>query len=131
MEKKEKKTILVVDDDKTILESLRIILQSEGYRVDTAETGREAIEKIRNQSYHLALLNIWLPDMKGTELLTTLQESFPEMVKIMLTGLPSDRAKEFLNLGADTYIVKPVDPDELLKVVKEKLKEQEEAKSVR
>ena len=119
--RKEKKSILVVDDDKDILESLRIILQSEGYRVDTAETGRETMEKTKTRFYHLALLNIWLPDMKDETLLMTLQESFPEMVKIMLTGLPPDRAREFLNLGADAYFIKPVDPDKLLKVVKEKL----------
>ena len=120
-----------MDDDKTVLESLRIILQWEGCSVDRVETGREALEKSKARSYHLALLNIWLPYMKGMKLLTTLQENFPEMVKIMLTGLPLDRAQEFLNLGADTYIVKPVDPDELLIVVKEKLKEQDEAKSAR
>ena len=123
---KEKKSILVVDDDRIILESLGIILQSEGYRVDTAETGRKAIEKAKAQFFHLALLNIRLPDMKGKELLTAMQENFPEMMKIMLTGLSREKAGEFLNLGADAYILKPVNPKELLKVVREKLRKQED-----
>lgn len=121
---KEKKHILIVDDDIVILESLRTILQSEGYNVDTVETGREAIEKSDNQLYHLALLNIWLPDMKNAKLLATLQENFPKMAKIMLTGLPSEKAEEFLNLGADAYITKPIGPKKLLKLVEEKLKKQ-------
>ena len=117
-----KKRILIVDDDKTILESLKNILQSEGYTVDTVETGREAIQKTQAQFYHLALLNIKLPDLKDTTLLVRLQRDFPEMVKIMLTGHTSDRMREFMRLGADAYITKPIHPEKLLKVVKEKLR---------
>jgi len=121
------KNILIVDDDKTVLESLRIILQSKGYSVDTAETGREGIEKSKARLYHLAVLNLKLPDMNGAKLLVTLHKNLPEMVKIIITGFSPDKAGEFLNLGADTYITKPVHPEELLKVVKEKLREREEA----
>jgi len=117
-----KKRILVVDDDRTILESLKSILQLEGYTVDTVETSREAIQKAQDQLYHLALLNIKLPDMKDTTLLVKLQRDFPDMVKIMLTGLSSDRTREFMSLGADAYITKPIHPKKLLKVVKEKLR---------
>ena len=126
----EKKSILVVDDDKDILESLKRILQSEGYSVDTAETWKEAIEKSKARFHHLALLNIKLPDVKGTKLLTAMHENFPKMVKIMLTGLPPTKAGEFLNLGAATYIVKPINPKKLLKIVREKLREEEEAECV-
>jgi len=111
-----------VDDDRTILESLKSILQLEGYTVDTVETSREAIQKAQDQLYHLALLNIKLPDMKDTTLLVKLQRDFPDMVKIMLTGLSSDRTREFMSLGADAYITKPIHPKKLLKVVKEKLR---------
>jgi len=128
---KEKKSILVVDDEKDILNSLKEILQSEGYSVDTAETGREAIEKSGANFYNLALLDIKLPDMEGTKLLTTMINNLPKMMKIMVTGYPSlENAVEALNLGADAYITKPVNPEELLKVVEEKLKEQEEAEKL-
>lgn len=123
---KEKKSILIVDDDKVILESLRTILEAEGYHVDIAETGRKAIEQSKACFYHLAVLNILLPDMKGTELLINLQETFPEMIKIMLSGLSLEKVEEFLKLSATTLIVKPIDPSKLLRIIREKLKEQEE-----
>ena len=123
----ESKRILIVDDEKDILQSMKEILELEGYTVDTAETGGEAIEKSKNQFYNLALLDIRLPDMEGTNLLTKLHGTMPRMMKIMVTGYPSvQNAVESLNLGADAYIMKPVKPKELLKTVEEKLKEQSE-----
>ncbi len=128
---KEKKSILIVDDDKAILKSLKDILESEGYSVDTAETGREAIKKSEAQFYNLALLDIKLPDMEGTKLLTKMHRATPRMMKIMVTGHASlENAVESLNLGADAYIVKPVNPENLLKVVEEKLREQKEAEKM-
>ena len=127
----EKKRILIVDDDKSLLESLTEILKLEGYEVDTAETGREAIEKSKDQFYNLALLDIKLPDMEGTELLTKLRDGIPRMAKVMVTGYPStENAVKALNLEADAYITKPVKPEELLKTVERKLKEQDEADQV-
>jgi len=127
----EKKSILIVDDDKAILKSLKAILQLEGYSVDTAETGSEAIEKSKARFYNLALLDIKLPDMEGTELLTKMQRTIPRMMKIMVTGHANlENAVKALNLGADAYIVKPVNPQKLLKVVEEKLEEQEEAEKM-
>lgn len=124
----EKKSILIVDDDKPILQSLKAILQSNGYSIDTAVAGREATEKSEAKFYNLALLDIKLPDMEGTELLTKIHRGTPRMMKIMITGYPLlENAVEALNLGADAYIIKPVKPEKLLKVVKEKLEEQEEA----
>jgi len=124
----EKKSILIVDDDRAILSSLEKILRLGGYSVDTAETGREAIEKAKNRFYNLMLLDIKLPDMEGTELLRAVDETEPKMVKIMVTGYPSlENAVKSLNLGADAYLMKPIDPQELLDVVEKKLKEQEEA----
>ena len=127
----EKKRILIVDDDKSLLESLTEILKPEGYTIDTAETGKEAIEKCKSQLYNLALLDIKLPDMEGTELLTKLHGTMPRMMKIMVTGHPStENAVKALNLEADAYITKPVKPEELLKTVERKLKEQDEADQV-
>jgi len=127
----EKKSILIVDDDRTILKSLREILESEGYSVETVETGKEAIEKTKTQFYNLALLDIKLPDIEGTKLLKAMCETSPKMVKIMVTGYPAlENAVEALNMGADAYLMKPVTPEKMLKVVEKKLKEQEEAKSM-
>lgn len=122
-----KKSILIVDDDGAILKNAKDVLQLEGYYVDTVETGMEAIEKSKTNFYNLVLLDIKLPDMEGTELLTKMHRTVPKMMKIMITGYPSlENTVEALNLGADAYLLKPVNPEMLLKVVEEKLKEQEE-----
>lgn len=127
----EKKRILVVDDDDAILSSVATILQLKGYNVDTAETGRQAIEKSQSQFFNLALLDIKLPDMEGTSLLVKMHQTTPRMMKIMLTGYPSlENAVAALNLGADAYLLKPVNPKDLLKVVEEKLTEQSEAEAL-
>lgn len=124
-----RKRILVVDDDVEILETLRDILESKGYEVDTAETGSKAIEKTHGSFYNLALLDIRLPDMEGIELLTRMKETTPKMVKIMVTGYPSlQNAVEAVNKGADGYVVKPIKPEQLLAKVEEELKKQDEAK---
>jgi DNA-binding response OmpR family regulator len=127
----EKKSILVVDDDKEIARTLKDILQLKGYSVETAETGWEAIEKSKIKLFNLALLDIKLPDMEGTDLLIKIHGTMPRMMKIMLTGYPSlENAVKSLNLGADAYIMKPMDPAKLLKVIDEKLREQSEVESM-
>jgi len=124
----DRKSILIVDDDKAILKSFKDILQTEGYLVDTAETGQEALEKAEERFYNLVLLDIKLPDIEGTELLVEMHEYTPRMMKVMVTGHATlENAVESLNLGADAYVMKPVKPEELLRVVEEKLREQEEA----
>ena len=126
---KERARILVVDDDENIRSVLSTVLEEKGYEVDTARNGREAIEKSKHHFYNLALIDIRLPDMEGTLLLEELKETVPEMVKIILTGYPSlSNAIEAVNKGADRYLVKPVDPEVLDKVIKEHLKKQEEAR---
>lgn len=121
-----KKRILVVDDDEAIVESIKTLLEAEDYLVETASTGLEALEKTEEKSYDLALLDIRLPDIEGTELLVEMHEGTPRMMKIMVTGHASlENAVESVNLGADAYLMKPVRPEELLRVVEEKLEEQD------
>ena len=125
------KSVLIVDDDATIQDSIREILELEGYSVDTAGNGREAMEKYNTHYYDLALLDVRLPDTEGTELLKAMGEKSPEMVKIMITGYPAlENTVESLNAGANAYIVKPVDPQRLLSIVREKLMEQEECEKI-
>jgi len=121
--------ILVVDDDESIRKVLATILEEKGYVVDTAENGKEAIEKSNAKFYNLALIDIRLPDMEGTQLLTALKETTPKMVKIIITGYPSlQNAVEAVNKGADAYILKPFNMDSVLNTIKEHLKKQQEAK---
>jgi len=126
-----KANILIVDDNEGILETLSAILEERGYHTDTAKNGIEAIEKSKTNFYNLALLDIRLPDIEGTKLLTKMKETRPKMVKIMITGYASlQNAVEALNLGADAYVMKPVDPENLLRVINEKLKAQREAEKM-
>jgi len=123
--------ILIVDDDECICKTLSAILQSGGYQTACATTAREAVEKTKTQFFNLALLDIKLPDMEGTKLLAQLQETTPETIKIMITGYPSlKNAVEALNFGADSYTMKPIDPAELLKTIKNKLDAQQQAEKI-
>jgi len=124
----EKKRILVIDDDEGVLKSMMRLLEFEGYAVDTAKTGKEAVEKSKLNFYNLALIDIRLPDIQGTELLTAMQDSVPRTVKIILTGFPSTgNAIDAVNKGADGYVTKPViDTEAFLQKIKEHLRKQEE-----
>ncbi len=116
--KKDKPRILLVDDDKNILETLRLLLEAEGYSVNTAMNGHEAIRKSNEGFFNLALLDIKLPDIEGTELLSRMRDTVPRMRKIMLTGYPSvQNAIDAVNRKADAYLIKPVDPAKLLKTI--------------
>ena len=125
----EKKRILVIDDDEVVRKNLKAILELEGHNVDTAVTGKEAVDKSNASFYNLALIDIRLPDMEGTQLLTAMHDTVPKMVKIIVTGYPSlENAKDAVNMGADGYVVKPImDTEEFLQKIKEHLKKQEEA----
>lgn len=122
---KRKASILVVDDDENICKTLSLILESRGYKVDVAYSGEKAIEKSKAKAYNIALLDIVLPDIQGTKLLKKLRETTPKMIKIMVTGYPKlENAIEALNYNADAYMTKPVNPENLIKVIEEKLEKQ-------
>jgi len=129
MTKPERARILVIDDDKGIRESLETVLKEEGYEVDVAENGHEAIRKSEANYYNLALVDLRLPDMDGLKLLTEMMETVPKVVKIIITGYPSlQNAIEAVNLGADGYMVKPYKMEDMLRTIKESLRKQEEAR---
>jgi DNA-binding response OmpR family regulator len=119
--------ILILDDDENILESVSTALQDAGYLVDAARNARDAVEKSEANFYNLALVDIRLPDIEGTKLLTGMKEMRPETILIILTGYPSlQNAVEALNNGADGYLTKPIEMEELLRVVQTHLKKQKE-----
>lgn len=121
--------ILIVDDEESIRKVLAAILEEEGYITETAKNGKEAIEKSEARFYNLALLDVRLPDMEGTELLTAIRETTPKMVKIIMTGYPSlQNAIEAVNKDADAYILKPFKVKDVLKTIKEELKKQRGAR---
>lgn len=119
--------ILVIDDDESIRTTTAAILENEGYNVDTAENGKEAIEKSNAELFRVALIDFRLPDMEGTELLTALRETTPKMAKIMVTGYPTlQNAIECVNKHADAYFAKPVDYGTLLNTIRDLIQKQTE-----
>jgi DNA-binding NtrC family response regulator len=125
----ERTRILVVDDEESIRKVLKTVLEEEGYDVDTSENGREAIRKSNAKFYNLVLIDIRLPDMEGTKLLTALKETTPKMVKIIVTGYPTlQNAVEAVNMGADAYVLKPFKMENFLNTIREHLEKQRKAK---
>ncbi len=119
--------ILIVDDDESIRTVLSTILSDEGYSVDMARTGKEAVKKSNTKLYNLALIDIRLPDTEGTTLLTRIKKTSPRMRKIIITGYPSlQNAVDALNKGADAYVMKPFDMRKVLATIEEQLEKQEE-----
>jgi DNA-binding NtrC family response regulator len=123
--------ILVIDDDEVVRDALSMALEQEGYVVDSAANGKEAIEKSHANLYNLAIVDCRLPDVEGTKLLGKLRETEPKMRKIMLTGFPSmENAIEALNEHADAFFVKPVNIELLIKKISELLKEQKKTRTL-
>jgi DNA-binding NtrC family response regulator len=121
--------ILVIDDDESIRNSLAAILRDEGYEVDVASNGREALQKSEETIYNLALIDIKLPDMEGIDILIRMKDTVPKVRKIMMTGFPSvQNAIEAVNRKADAYLLKPVEVEKLLVTIREQLKLQENEK---
>lgn len=128
---KERARILVVDDDESVTKTFKVILEENGYIVDTVECGREALEKTNKKFYNAAFIDIRLPDLEGTELLTAIKETTPKMVKIIITGYPAlQNAIDAVNKGADAYVLKPPKMPEVLSMLKERLQKQQEEKRI-
>jgi DNA-binding NtrC family response regulator len=119
--------ILIVDDDENIRKVLVAILQDEGYTVDSVGTAKKGIEATKRKFYNMALIDIRLPDMEGTELLTQLKETTPRMRKIIITGYPTlQNAIDAVNRRADAYVMKPFDVKRVLETIEDQLKKQED-----
>jgi DNA-binding response OmpR family regulator len=92
--------------------------------VTTAITGKEALEKFQTSNYNLVLLDIGLPDMKGTEILKRIREVNQDIIVIMITGDPQlESSVDSINYGADGYLIKPVNDTDLIDVVEEKIRQ--------
>jgi DNA-binding NtrC family response regulator len=117
-------SVLVVDDDAGVRNVLSSILNEKGYIVTTVENGKKALKASEKEHFDVALIDVELPDIKGTELLRTLKERQPRMVRIIVTGFPSlESAMKAVNEGADGYVLKPFDVEKLLETIRKHLDE--------
>jgi len=111
--------ILVVDDEAIVRASLTDWFREEGYRVDAAESGHEALRRVAETRYDIALVDIKMPKMDGLELQTRLTAADPDLTVIVMTAYASvDTAVPALKAGAYDYIIKPFDPDELTHLIR-------------
>ena len=102
--------VLVVDDEKLIVKGIRFSLEQDGYEVDCAYDGDEAIERAKEREYDVVLLDVMLPGHDGFEVCQTIRE-FSEMPIIMLTARSEERDElQGFDLGVDEYISKPFSP---------------------
>jgi len=111
-------SILIVDDDIGVRNMLSSVLYDGGYLIEGVENGKEAIKACEESSFDVALIDIELPDMKGTELLNRLKKLQPKMIRIIITGHPSiESAMKAVNERADGYVLKPFEVTELLEMI--------------
>ena len=111
-------TVLVVDDEGDIRASLRGVLNDEGLRVIEAEDGRHALNLVRSERPELVLLDVWMPEVDGIELMRRLQEEPERPQVIMISGHGNiETAVQATKLGAFDFIEKPFSIDALLSVV--------------
>jgi DNA-binding NtrC family response regulator len=117
-----KGSILVIDDEQEIRESLEQLLKLEGYKADCASTGDEGLKRIDDGVFDLVLLDINLPDRSGLDLLQHIKSNSPEVGVIMITAYDSSQmAFQASKQGAESYITKPWDNDKLLLEVRNAL----------
>ena len=110
--------ILVVDDEEIVIRSCLRILEGNGYEIDVAHDGHDALRKVESNTYDVMILDIMMPNLGGMEVLRRVKETHPDIDVIMITGLSQiDTAVQAMKLGAFDYISKPFEPDELKLVV--------------
>ena len=118
----EKLKVLVVDDDREIVDSIAIFLRADGYEIEKAYNGLEALDIVMTHTIHLIILDIMMPELDGIKTLLKLRES--RNIPVILLSAKSEDADKILglNIGADDYVTKPFNPLELVARVKSQLR---------
>lgn len=116
-------TICIVDDEPAILHTLSSILEDEGYQVTIAKTGSEALRVIQQEPPDVVLLNVYLPEIDGLEVLKRVREQFSNVSVIMMSGHGSvETAVKAIKLGAYDYLEKPLDLEKVTILVRDAIK---------
>ena len=112
------RSIIVVDDERVVLNSCRAILSERGYDIETALNSEEALRLMEDRAFDVALIDLKMPGMPGNELLHRIQEIRPETVNVIITGFATvETAVDAMKRGAFDYVCKPFTPEELEVVV--------------
>jgi DNA-binding NtrC family response regulator len=120
----QKHSVLIVDDEPIVRESIRDWLIDAGYQVATAESGEGALEIIKKQDFGIMIVDVRLPGKTGIAVLKEIKALKPRIKSIVITAYPStELAAEAKSLGAVDYLIKPISPDELERLIQETLLE--------
>ena len=115
----QKPSVLVVDDESGILDTLRILLRNEGFEVTTAQGGKAGLEQIRSGAHDIVLTDVRMPQVSGLDILHAAREQDPMTPVILMTAQASlQTAIGAVNQGAFYYIQKPFSNDELLAILR-------------
>jgi len=109
------RTILIIDDEESIVRSLDGILSDEGFEVVSAKSGQDGLEKIEEMIPDLVLLDIWMPGMDGIDTLVKIKETYPHLQVVMMSGHGTiETAVKATKLGAYDFIEKPLSLEKVL-----------------
>ena len=126
---KDRKNVLVIDDEPIVLDSCRRILHDEGFEVNGAMNGREGLKKIEEDKYDAVLVDWKLPEIDGMEVLRIIKKNHPDIIVVMITGYPSvASAVQAMKLGVSNYVSKPFTPEELKEALVNALAHSEQPK---
>jgi len=113
------KTVMVVDDEESILDAVTDILEDEGFRVKVARDGQTALAGIRDELPNIVLLDIWMPGMDGIEVLEAVKSEWPFLPVVIMSGHGTiETAVKAIKLGAYDFIEKPLGYEELVMTIK-------------
>lgn len=121
MEAGDKKTVLVVDDNEMVLDALREHLGILGYTVISASDGEKAVDILETEKVDLVLTDLILPNMHGISLLKIAKGLSPDRPVVVMTGYGERLAREAMNTGADSYLLKPFSLAEVQKIMSQLL----------
>ena len=117
--------ILIVDDEQSYRQLLNLVFQGDGHNIRTAMNGRDALRQLEAESADVIITDVKMPDMDGIELLRAVREFLPDVGVILMTAFATvDTAREAFKLGADDFIQKPFDVEELKVIVKKAIEKQ-------
>jgi len=112
--------IMLVDDEERFLKTTQKILSKKGYRVETASSGIEALEKLRTTPVQVVILDVKMPGMDGNQTLVEIKKQYPMVEVIMLTGHATvESAIDGLKSGASDYLMKPADIGDVIQKAEE------------